>query len=121
MIADKLHYIRMNGREIYKFAVTKMGYLLEDAMTACNLTVDDVDLVVPHQVNQRIIESATSKLNFPLEKVFVNIGEYGNTSGASIPLAMDEARRSGRLKDGSTVLLVAFGAGLSWAGAVLKM
>ena len=70
-----------------KFAVQKMSYLLEDAMTACDLRVDDIDLVIPHQVNQRIIESATSRLDFPLEKVYVNIDRYGNTSAASVPIA----------------------------------
>ncbi len=120
-VDEGMHYIKMRGRDVYKFAVQKMGYLLQDAMTACNLTVDDVDLVVPHQVNQRIIESATSKLNFPMEKVYVNIAKYGNTSGASIPLALDQARREGRIGENATVLMVAFGAGLTWAGAVVKM
>lgn len=119
--AERQHFIKMRGRDVYKFAVQKMGYLIEDAMSACNLTVDDIDLVVPHQVNRRIIESATSKLNFPLEKVYVNIDKYGNTSGASIPLALDEARREGRLGDNATVLMVAFGAGLTWGGAVINM
>ncbi len=116
-----LHYVQMRGRDVYKFAVEKMQWLLGDCMDKCNLTVDDVDLVVPHQVNIRIITSATEKFGFPMEKVFVNIDKYGNTSGASIGLAMDEAARAGRIKAGSTVLLAAFGAGLTWAGAVLKM
>ena len=120
-VDGRQHYVHMRGRDVYKFAVQKMAYLLADAMETCDLTVDDVDLVIPHQVNQRIIESSTSKVNFPMDKVYVNIGRYGNTSGASIPLALDEARRTGRLKDGCTVLLVAFGAGLTWAGAVLKL
>jgi len=120
-VADRLHFIKMRGRDVYKFAVQKMAYLLQDAMAVCDLTVDDVDLVVPHQVNQRIIESATSKVGFPLEKVYVNIDKYGNTSGASIPLALDEARREGRLGDDATVVMVAFGAGLTWAGAVVNL
>lgn len=119
-VDERGHYIKMRGRDVYKFAVTKMHLLLEDSMKACNLSVEDVDLVVPHQVNQRIIESAAEKLNFPLEKVFVNIDRFGNTSAASIPVALDEAKRTGRLKENSTVLLVAFGAGLTWAGGVLK-
>jgi 3-oxoacyl-[acyl-carrier-protein] synthase III len=90
-------------------------------MDKCGLTVENIDLVVPHQVNQRIIESATSKLEFPLEKVFVNIDRYGNTSGASIPLALDQAHRAGRTPPGATLLLVAFGAGLTWGSAVIRM
>ncbi len=119
-VADRQHYVKLRGRDVYKFAVQKMTFLMKDAMSACNLTVDDIDLVVPHQVNQRIIESATSKLKFPLEKVYVNIDRFGNTSAASVPLALDEARRTGRVGEGDTVLTVAFGAGLTWAGGVLK-
>jgi len=115
------HYIKMRGRDVYKFAVEKMQWLLGDCMEKCNLTVDDVDLVVPHQVNIRIIQSAAAKFNFPMEKVYVNIDRYGNTSAASIPLAMEQARESGELRPGSTLLLVAFGAGLTWAGAVVRM
>jgi len=120
-VAQRLHYIKMKGRDVYKFAVDKMQWLLEDCMKACNLSVDDVDLVVPHQVNSRIIESATQKLSFPPEKVYVNIDKYGNTSAASIPMAMVEARQEGKIKPGSTVVMVAFGAGLTWAGAVVRM
>jgi 3-oxoacyl-[acyl-carrier-protein] synthase-3 len=120
-IDDKQHYVKMRGRDVYKFAVEKMQWLLGDCMDACNLGVDEIDLVVPHQVNIRIIESATQKYNFPMEKVYVNIDRMGNTSGASIPLALTEARDAGRIGPGSTVVLVAFGAGLTWAGAVVKL
>ena len=120
-VRDRQHYIKMRGREVYKFAVEKMQWLLGDCMDKCGLTPKDVDLVVPHQVNTRIIRSATQKYDFPMEKVYVNIDRYGNTSGASIPLALTEARREGRIGPGSTVLLVAFGAGLTWAGAVLRL
>jgi 3-oxoacyl-[acyl-carrier-protein] synthase-3 len=120
MLDQKLHFVKMRGRDVYKFAVDKMQWLLGDCMEQCNLTVDDVDLVVPHQVNTRIIESATSKIGFPMEKIFLNIDRYGNTSGASIPLALAEAREQGKIVEGSTVLLVAFGAGLTWAGAVVR-
>jgi len=120
-VEQRLHYIKMKGREVYKFAVDKMQWLLEDCMKACGLGVADVDLVVPHQVNLRIIESATSKLAFPPEKVYVNIDRYGNTSAASIPMALCEARSAGKIRAGSTVVMVAFGAGLTWAGAVVKM
>ena len=90
-------------------------------MEHCNLVPDDIDLVVPHQVNERIIRSATGKLKFPVEKVYINIDRYGNTSAASIPLAMVEARNAGRIGPGSLLLLVAFGAGLTWAGAVVRL
>lgn len=120
-VTDHLHYLKMRGRDVYKFAIEKMQWLLADCMTACNLSADDIDLVVPHQVNIRIIKSAAEKLNFPLEKVYVNIDRYGNTSAASIPIALDEAVRAGRIGDGSMVLLIAFGAGLTWAGAVVRL
>ena len=120
-VDNRLHYVKMRGRDVYKFAVNKMQWLLGDCMEKCNLTVDDVDMVIPHQVNIRIIESATSKFKFPMEKVYVNIDRYGNTSGASIPLAMTEAQKNGDIGPGSTILLAAFGAGLTWAGAVIKL
>ena len=120
-VAGKQHYVKMRGRDVYKFAVAKMQWLLGDCMEQCHLSVDDVDMVVPHQVNIRIIESAAQKFNFPMDKVYVNIDRYGNTSGASIPLALAEARNAGKIGPGSTVLMIAFGAGLTWAGAVVKL
>ena len=110
-VRDHDHYVKMRGRDVYKFAVEKMQWLLGDCMQKCNLTVDQIDMVVPHQVNIRIIQSAADKYNLPMDKVYVNIDRYGNTSGASIPLAMAEAVREGRIGAGSTLLLVAFGAG----------
>jgi 3-oxoacyl-[acyl-carrier-protein] synthase-3 len=118
-VQKREHYIKLNGREIYKFAVHKMQLLIEDAMKNCNLGVNDIDLIVPHQVNKRIIDSACRHLGFPAEKVFLNIDRMGNTSAASIPIALDEARREGKINPGDTVLLVAFGAGLTWASAVI--
>jgi 3-oxoacyl-[acyl-carrier-protein] synthase-3 len=120
-VEDGDHFIKMRGRDVYKFAVEKMQWLLGDCMSKCSLGVDDVDLVVPHQVNFRIIQSAAEKFNFPMDKVFINIDRYGNTSAASIPLAMQNAREAGLIGPGSTLLLVAFGAGLTWAGAVVRM
>lgn len=117
----RMHYIKMRGREVYKFAVDKMQWLLGDCLEKCNLTVADVDMVVPHQVNTRIITSATEKFGFPMDKVYVNIDRFGNTSAASVPLALTECRNAGKIKVGSTVVMVAFGAGLTWAGAVVKM
>jgi 3-oxoacyl-[acyl-carrier-protein] synthase-3 len=120
-VGDRDHYIKMRGKEVYKFAVEKMQWLMGDCMEKCGLGVDDIDLVVPHQVNSRIIESAAEKFHLPLSKVFVNIDMFGNTSAASIPLAMQHARDEGRIGPGSTLLLVAFGAGLTWAGAVVRI
>lgn len=120
-VGNRDHFIKMRGRDVYKFAVEKMQWLMGNCMEKCNMTVDDIDMVVPHQVNSRIIASAASKFDFPQEKVFVNIDIYGNTSAASIPLAMQQAREEGRIGPGSTLMLVAFGAGLTWAGAILKL
>ncbi len=120
-ILNRQHYLKMNGREIYKFAVHQMTNSLKKAMEACNLTAADVKLVVPHQVNQRIIDSATEKMGFPKDKVFVNIDRYGNTSAASVPLALDEALRAGACGPGDCIIMVAFGAGLTWASATVKL
>jgi 3-oxoacyl-[acyl-carrier-protein] synthase-3 len=114
-------YMKIKGREVYKFAVTRFEELIEDAMRKCELTVDQVNLIVPHQVNQRIIDSAMQKLGLPPEKVFVNIDKYGNTSAASIPIALDEAWRAGKIKPGDVIIFVAFGAGLTWANAVVRV
>jgi 3-oxoacyl-[acyl-carrier-protein] synthase-3 len=120
-VDERLHYVKMRGRDVYKFAVDKMQTLLGECMEKCNLTVADVDMVVPHQVNLRVIESATQKFHFPMEKVYVNIDRFGNSSSASIPLALTECRDRGMVKTGSTIIMVAFGAGLTWAGAVVKL
>lgn len=120
-VADRMHYVKMKGRDVYKFAVEKMQWLLGDCMDKCGLSVETVDMVVPHQVNLRIISSAAEKYGFPMEKIFINIDKYGNTSAASVPLALDEARRSGAVGPGSTIVMVAFGAGLTWAGSVVRL
>ncbi|MGD0540742.1 MAG: beta-ketoacyl-ACP synthase III [Tepidisphaeraceae bacterium] len=121
MIADRQHFMKIKGREVYKFAVTKFEELIQEAMRACELSADQVKLIVPHQVNKRIIDSAMEKLGLPLEKAFVNIDRYGNTSAASIPIALDEAHRAGRFKVGDAVIFVAFGGGLTWANAVVRI
>lgn len=115
------HLMRLKGREVYKFAVSKFEELIHDAMQRCELTPETLGLIIPHQVNQRIIDSAMEKLQLPLDKAFVNIDRYGNTSAASIPIALDEARRAGRLPPGSNVVFVAFGAGLTWGNAVVRL
>jgi 3-oxoacyl-[acyl-carrier-protein] synthase-3 len=120
-VAEKMHYLKMNGREVYKFAVHQMTESLRGAMSSCGLTAEDVKLVVPHQVNQRIIDSATEKMGFPRDKVFINIERYGNTSAASVPIALDEARKTGRCGPGDWIIMVAFGAGLTWAAATVKL
>ena len=116
-----MHYLKMNGREVYKFAVHQMTESIRTSMESCGLTAETVKLVVPHQVNQRIIDSATEKLGFQKDKVFLNIEKYGNTSAASVPIALDEARKSGRCGPGDWVIMVAFGAGLTWAAATVKL
>jgi 3-oxoacyl-[acyl-carrier-protein] synthase-3 len=121
MISDRQHFMKIKGREVYKFAVMKFEELIHEAMRACELTADDLKLIVPHQVNQRIIDSAMEKLGLPSEKAFVNIDKYGNTSAASIPIALDEAHRSGRFKVGDPIIMVAFGGGLTWANAVVRI
>jgi 3-oxoacyl-[acyl-carrier-protein] synthase-3 len=121
MIAGRQHFMRIRGRDIYKFAVTRFNELIDDALEKTGLGIDQIKLIVPHQVNLRIIDSAMERLNLPKEKCFINIDRYGNTSAASIPIALDEAVRQGRLKEGDVVLMVAFGAGLTWANAVIRM
>lgn len=121
MIAARNQYLKIRGREVYKFAVNRFIEMIEDALQKCEMTPRDVKLVVPHQVNQRIIDSAMEKLGFEPDKAFVNIDRIGNTSSASIPIALDEAVRAGRLSEGDVVVMVAFGAGLTWANAVVRM
>lgn len=121
MIDTRGQYMKLNGRDVYKFAVTRFEELIQDAMTKCNLAPEQVAMIVPHQVNQRIIDSAIGKLNFPADRVFVNIDRMGNTSSASIPIALDEVWRSGRIKRGDAIIMVAFGAGLTWANAVVRI
>ncbi|MBI5360072.1 MAG: ketoacyl-ACP synthase III [Planctomycetes bacterium] len=119
-VDERLHYIKIRGREVFKFAVNKMTELIEDAANHLNIPVSEINIIIPHQVNHRIIESAAEKLNYPMEKMFVNIHKYGNTSAASIPIALDEAHSSGRLKDGDVVVMAAFGAGLTWGSCAIR-
>lgn len=121
LLEDRGQYIKLRGREVYKFAVMKFEELIRDAMQKCDISEQELKLIIPHQVNQRIIDSAMERLGLPADKAFVNIDRYGNTSAASIPIALDEAVRSGRVKQGDAVVFVAFGAGLTWANAVARM
>jgi len=120
-VVGRQHFIHIEGKKVFKFATQVFIDLLREAMRACELTADSVDLIIPHQVNLRIIEAAIKRVPLPMEKVYLNIGNYGNTSAASVPIALDEARRDGRLKPGDTAILVGFGAGLTWGSTVLKI
>ncbi|MBV8246615.1 MAG: ketoacyl-ACP synthase III [Candidatus Eremiobacteraeota bacterium] len=113
-------YIYMEGREVFKFAVTKMIDATERALEKARLTHADLDLLIPHQANKRIIDAAAKYLEMPSDKVLVNIHEYGNTSAASIPIALSEAVRSGRVKNGDVIVFVGFGGGLSWGAVTWK-
>ena len=121
LVEERKQFMQIRGREVYKFAVVKFEELIREAIRACELTPDQVTLIVPHQVNQRIIDSALEKLDMSPDKAFVNIDKYGNTSAASIPIALDEAWRAGRVSPGAVVIFVAFGAGLTWANAVVRV
>jgi len=114
------HFARMNGREVFRFATTIMPQAVEAVVGDAGWQKADIDLVIPHQANRRIIESATKRLNLPPDKFFVNVDRYGNTSAASIPIALCEAIAAGRVKQGDKLVLVGFGAGLSWAAAALE-
>ncbi|MFL6466514.1 MAG: beta-ketoacyl-ACP synthase III [Pyrinomonadaceae bacterium] len=119
-IDEGQHFFKMKGNELFKVAVRSMADISAEMLEKAGLTVDDVDLVIPHQANQRITDAVASRLGVPEEKVYSNIAEHGNTSSASIPIAMDECIESGRIKDGSTVLLTAFGGGVTWGATVMK-
>jgi len=119
-IEDKLHYIHMNGSEVFKFAIKIMGEAALKSLDVAGLKPNDIDCLIPHQANIRIIKSAAKRLNLPMDKVVVNVDKYGNTSAASIPIALSEAVESGRVKKGDVVVLVGFGAGLTWASCVMK-
>lgn len=112
--------VTMEGPEVFKFAVKIQGEAIERVLAKCGMTTADIDLVVPHQANVRIIESAVNRLGLPPEKFFVNLQNYGNTSAASIPIAIDEALAAGRIKKGDNIVVVGFGAGLTWAAGVMK-
>jgi len=119
-VDKKLFYLRMEGREVFKYAVTAMGEAAELILKRNDLTGDDVDLLLPHQANLRIIDATARRVKIPPERVYVNIQKYGNTSAASIPIALDEARKEGRLQDGQLALMVAFGAGFTWGSALVR-
>ena len=119
-IDDREHFFKMKGNELFKVAVRSMADISAEMVAKAGYTVDDIDLVVPHQANQRITDAVASRLGVPDEKVYSNIAEMGNTSSASIPIALDECIQSGKIKEGSLVLLTAFGGGVTWGGTVIR-
>ena len=112
--------MKMAGREVFKAAVRAMAEACDEALTRAGVTSDQIDLLVPHQANLRIIEATAKHAGIPMSKVMVNLDRYGNTSSASIPLALDQALAEGRAGPGSLVMLVAFGAGFTWGSAVVR-
>lgn len=114
------HFIKMNGREVFRFATTQVPKATEAVVRKAGWEIADLNLIIPHQANTRIIESAAKRLNLPLDKFFINLDQYGNTSAASIPIALCEAIAAGRIRPGDRLVLVGFGAGLTWAAAAIE-
>ncbi len=119
-VAEKLHSVKMDGREVFRQAVTKMPESALISINEIGMKIEDIDWFIPHQANIRIIDSAAKKLGIPKEKTIVNLQKYGNTSSASLPLALNEAIEDGTIKDGDTILLTAIGGGLAWGSMILK-
>jgi 3-oxoacyl-[acyl-carrier-protein] synthase-3 len=120
VLQERSHFVKMAGREVFKHAVRSMSDATDRALDGAKLNGKDIDLLIPHQANMRIIEATAKHANVSMEKVYVNVDRYGNTSSASVPIALDEAIERGRIKEGSTVLLVAFGAGFTWASMIIR-
>ena len=120
VVCERSHYMKMAGREVFKAAVRAMAEACDEALTRAGVTADQIDLLIPHQANLRIIDATAKHAGIPMSKVMVNLDRYGNTSSASIPLALDQAIAEGRVAPGSLVLLVAFGAGFTWGSAVVR-
>ena len=116
-----MHAIRMSGNEVYKHAVTRLVEVSQEALHHNGVDVSEVSLFVPHQANKRILDGVAKRLGISEEKVFVNVSEYGNTSAASIPIALAEAKQQGRLRKGDLLLMAAFGGGLTWGSALVRM
>ena len=120
VLDDRSSYVKMAGREVFKHAVRSMADACDRALDAAKLTGQDVDILIPHQANVRIIEATAKHANIPMDKVYVNVDRYGNTSSASIPIALDEAIERGIVKEGTTALFVAFGAGFTWGSMLVR-
>jgi len=119
-IASGAHYVKMMGKEVFKFAVKIMGVTGKKVLEKAGITNEEVDFLIPHQANIRIVDAALRRFKISKEKTMINLEKYGNTSGASIPIALDEAVKQGRIKDGDNVVMVGFGAGLTWGSTVMK-
>jgi 3-oxoacyl-[acyl-carrier-protein] synthase-3 len=119
-VANRLHFVQMDGNEVFKFAVKVMGEAAKQALEDANLSANDVSYLVPHQANMRIILSAAKRIGISMDKVIVNVDKYGNTSAASIPIALDEAVKDGKIKHGDVIVMVGFGGGLTWGASVIK-
>jgi len=119
-VDKKLHYIKMAGNPLFKVAVRALADVSQEALRVNGLKSEAIDIMIPHQANTRIIEAAAKLINFPMEKVFLNIEKFGNTSSATIPIAMEEAEHLGKLKPGDLLLLCSFGTGVTWGGAVIR-
>lgn len=120
MSDGKYGKIHMNGREVYKFATREVPRVINESLESADMSIDDVDWILLHQANIRIMETVASRLGVDMDKVITNLSEYGNTSAASIPLALDEAVRSGKVKKGDVIACAGFGAGLSWGAAIFR-
>lgn len=119
-LKEKNYFLQMQGNEVFKVAVRSMSEVANIALQANGMTAEDVDLFIPHQANIRILNATAKKIGLKDEQVYINVNRFGNTSGATIPLALDEANRAGRLKEGDVVLLDAFGGGFTWAATLLR-
>ncbi|HNW36283.1 MAG TPA: beta-ketoacyl-ACP synthase 3, partial [Candidatus Ozemobacteraceae bacterium] len=119
-VEKRMHYVKINGKEVFKFSTRIIGDMIEQVLSRNNLTLDDVKLIIPHQANIRIIESAAGRFKCPMDKFFVNLDKYGNTVAATIPICLHEALQAGRLKEGDLVLLAGFGGGLSWGTVAIR-
>lgn len=113
-------YVFMKGSTVFKVAVTQLGSIVDETLAKCGLKKEDVNWLIPHQANSRIIEATAKRLNMPMERVILTVGEHGNTSAASVPLALDHALKQGKIKRGEVLMLEAFGAGLAWGSALVK-
>lgn len=120
VLAQRLHFVKMRGNETFKIAVKTMEESIREAVAAHGLGIDDIDCLVPHQANVRILRAVGQRLGLPLDRIVINVDRYGNTSAASIPLALDEAVRNGTIREGNVVVMAAFGAGLTWASGVMR-
>jgi 3-oxoacyl-[acyl-carrier-protein] synthase-3 len=119
-VAAKLHYLRMDGRETFKSAVQAMYHAAQEALRRCELDISKIKCIIPHQANRRIIDAVGKRLGATPEQLFINLDRYGNTSAASVAIALDEAVSSGKIQRGDLILMMVFGAGLTWGAAVIE-